>query len=379
MRIPIFWRLLLSYSAILLLSVGLSTYSIIQLGGLGAAARAALETGTRRIATIEILTDAFLSEVRYAGRFVITHAQELHDQYRQFNGDFNHSMRNLQALSASAEIHSRLSRIADLHHRYNDLFSREVSYIQSAQPYGESRYQQEKEKVLESALRELGLLNSYSHKNLQTKLEEMERAAVNGRTLAIATTLILVGLGFVLCYKISKNITGPLAELQRNTANDSAPRVHSPPEYYRIPEIQELAETLRAAQDRVRAAHESNAAFVHRISAELATPLVSLKNRLNYLNTTLEKTTTAEQRTNIVVLADETERLLQACARLHAPALPVMTTSALQTGFQAPGAVAAKAALTQQAVALLKRVLTKSLLVQTNRHGEVKSHEDSPT
>ena len=77
MRIPIFWRLLFGYSAILLLSVGLSTYSIIQLGGLSTTARAALDTDSRRIGNVEKLTDALLSEVRYAGRFIITHAEEL--------------------------------------------------------------------------------------------------------------------------------------------------------------------------------------------------------------------------------------------------------------------------------------------------------------
>jgi CHASE3 domain sensor protein len=377
---PIFWRLLLGYSAILLLSIGLSAYSIVQLGGLSTTARAAMESDTRRIATVETLTDAFLSEVRYAGRFVITHAPELHDQYRQFHSDFNRYMSDLEALSASAEIQSRLSRIADLHLRYSDLFDREVKYIRSAQPYGESRYQQEKEKVLESALRELEMLKTYSQKNLQIKLEGIERAASNGRTLAIATTLVLVGLGFALCYKISKSITAPLLELQCNTATEDRHHMDSGPDYSRIPEIQELSETLHRAKDHVRAAHESNAAFVQKISAEIATPLISLKNRLNHLNTTLGETATAEQRTILMVLADETERLIQGCARLQAPTLPAIATSERQMHLQAPRALPAGATLTQRALSLLAGMGGGIFrLFKTNRYREVKSHEKSRT
>jgi CHASE3 domain sensor protein len=380
MRIPIFWRLLLGYSAILLFSIALSSYSFIQLGRLGTTARAALETDNHRVAAVEKLADAFLSEVRYAGRFIITHAKELHDQYQQFNSDFARYMNELQALSTSVEIQSRLSRVADLHVRYHDLFAREVKYIQSAQPYGESRYQHEKEKVLESALRELELLKIYSHKNLQTKLREMERAASNGRRLATVTTLVLVGFGFALCYRISKSITAPLLELQLNTAAEAEGCVDSKSDYSRIPEIQDLSNTLDCVKDHLRAAHESNVAFVRKISSEFATPLVSFKNRLHYLHTTLGETATAEQRTILVVLADETERLVQGCARLKVPNLPAINTSQSQTVSQPTPARAADATLSQRTLSLLAEMGNGVFrLLKTKGCGKLRSHEKKRT
>jgi CHASE3 domain sensor protein len=373
MRIPVFWRILLGYSAILLLSVGLSAYSIIQLGNLSTTARAALETDTLRITTVEALTDAFLSEVRYAGRFIITHSKELYDQQRQFRSDFGRSMKDLQALSSGPEIQSRLARIADLHSRYNDLFEREVQYIRSAQPYGESRYKQEKEKVLESTLRQLELLKTLSQKSLQTNLKGMEEAASDGRTLAFATTLILVGVGLALSYKISKSITAPLLELRCNAA---APQSYADAgsDYSRIPEIQDLSETLRQAKDHVRAAHASNAAFVRRISVEFATPLISLKNRLNHLKTSLAETVTSEQRTNLIILADETERLIQGCAQIEAPTPPAVPLPQ-EKAFRAPAVRGADASLIHRTLSLLAGIA--GALVQpnnTNDHGKEKNH-----
>jgi CHASE3 domain sensor protein len=349
MQLPIFWRLLLGYSAILLLSVALSAYSIVQLGGLSSTARTALETDTRTIDRVDLLSDAFLSEVRYAGRFVITHSHELHDQYRQFNSDFRRYLSELQALSTSTEIHTRLSRIADLHLRYNDLFDQEVKYIQTGQPYGESRYRQEKEKVLESALRELERFKTYSQKNLQTKLKNMERAARDGRALAIATTLSLVGLGFALCYRISKSITTPLRELQRNTLGETGR--YTPP-YSRIPEIQNLFESLHQARDDLRVTHASNVALVHNISAEFATPLISLKTRLNHLQGTLGEAATADQQAIFVVLAEETDRLIQGCTRLRMPSPPeIMHRS--RVDLQLPSATATSPSFLRRALSLL--------------------------
>jgi CHASE3 domain sensor protein len=324
MRIPIFWRLSLGYLAILLLSAGLSAYSIIQLGGLSTKARAILQNDNQRIGTVEKLTDAFLSEVRYESRFVIAPAKELLDQYRQFNMDFARYMNDLQALPTVPDLKSRLARINHLHSRYHDLFQREVKYIQAAQPYGESRYRQEKEKILESTLRELDLLKTHSQRNLQTNLEEIEQAAGNSRSIAMTMTLLLIGIGFVLCYRISKTITAPLLEMQYNTDAGMESGADWSSDYSQVPEIHQLSETLHRAKDHLRAAHESNAAFVRQISDEFATPLISLKNRLNYLNRCLGEAATPEQRTILVILADETQRLIQNCARLQVPAQPAI-------------------------------------------------------
>ena len=54
--------------------LGVAAYSIVQLGSLSGTARAALDIDNRMMAYQETLTDAFLSEVRYAGRFLITRA-----------------------------------------------------------------------------------------------------------------------------------------------------------------------------------------------------------------------------------------------------------------------------------------------------------------
>lgn len=377
MRIPVFWRILLGYSAILLLSVGLSAYSIIQLDSLSTTARAALETDIRRITAIEALTDAFLSEVRYADRFIITHSDELYEQHRQFHGDFARYMKELQTVSTRPEIQSRLRVIADLHSRYTDLFEREVKYIRGGQPYGESRYKQEKQKVFESTLRQLELLKTVSQNNLQANLKGMEHGANKGRTLTMITTLILVVIGFAVSYNTSKSITAPLVELQRNTA---APNVYTnvTPKYSRIPEIQRLSEALARASDHLRASQATNAAFVHNISMEFATPLISLKNRLNYLNNSLAVTLTSDQRTTLAILADEVERLIQACAKLEPPSSTEMTNSEAEMDVQPRLSPYAEAGTVKRVLSLMAGI-AGGLLHPTAEKGLVKGqkHEES--
>ena len=212
MRIPIFWRLILGTLGILLLSIAACLYSIIQLGTLGQTARAALDGDHRMIGYQEALTDAFLSEVRYGGKYIITHTEDRHEQLRQFKNDFARYMEELKSLTQSEEVASSLDRVEQLHRQYHELFDREAGYIRANQTYAQSRYQQERDKVFDSTLGELERLKSFLQANLQDKLEGIDQAARTARQIAIITTLIVALLGTLFSLKISSSIAAPLKQ-----------------------------------------------------------------------------------------------------------------------------------------------------------------------
>src|SRR5262247_1223901 len=103
MTLSLFWRLTLGYAAILLLSIGVSIYAVVQLGELSTTARTAFETDYRTIEQQERLTDAFLSEVRYGGKFLLTQSPSSYDQFSQFKNDFLRYLNELKTLGITAE------------------------------------------------------------------------------------------------------------------------------------------------------------------------------------------------------------------------------------------------------------------------------------
>jgi CHASE3 domain sensor protein len=217
MNIPIFWRLVLGNAGVLVLSVVASLYSIDQLSTLSGNARAALDGDHRMIGYQEALTDAFLSQVRYGGNYIITHTEDRHEQLRQFKNDFIHYLSELKSLQQSEAIATSLSRVEQFHRQYHELFDREVEYIRAKQNYAQSRFQQERDHLLESALDELQRLKTLLQTNLHDKLEGMDQAARTARQIAIVMTLIVVLLGTLLSLKISTSITAPLKELKLET------------------------------------------------------------------------------------------------------------------------------------------------------------------
>ena len=199
-------RFVIGYSSMLLLMVAVSGYSIIQLGQLRDAAHMALRVDQRMIDYSEKLADAFLSEVRYAGQFVVTRSPVHLDQYKQFKADFDRYMAQLKSLAGSSDDVQRLTRAEEYHAQYSQLFEREGDYIKRKQPYGETRYREEKERLVDYLLREHEAFKSELQKSLQQRIEHIETAALESQKITLAATLLLVGMGVSFAYFLTGKI-----------------------------------------------------------------------------------------------------------------------------------------------------------------------------
>jgi hypothetical protein len=319
MALPLFWRLTLGYAAILLLSVGTSIYAIVQLSELSQTARVALETDYRTIAQQETLTDAFLSEVRYGGKYLLTQSPSSYDQFRQFKNDFLRYLSELKAAGTSAETSTQLVRVEHLHQSFHDLFEQESRYLKAGQPYAQSRYQQERDKILDNTLRELARLKDQLETNVHDKLGRLGGTARAARNIAIATTLILLIVGTALSLGISTSVTKPLVALTSRSKNESAD-MNGILQLSSIPEIQELAEVLARQKQRLRRAAIDNSSRMEQVTEELAARATSLKRQLNELKANNDSVMTPQGRASIATLIGDTDGLVQYCAEINAAA-----------------------------------------------------------
>lgn len=319
MGIPLFWRLFLGYAVILLLSVGSSIYSIVQLGTLSLTARAAVDTDYRMITQQENLTEAFLSEVRYGGKYLITRSPMHREQFDQFKGDFLRYLSEIKSSASYEDVTTQLLRIEQSHQRYHGLFEQEVTYLNAGQPYAQSRYQQERDKILESSLSDLDRLKDRLQKHVHEKLAHMDDAARTSRAIAIATSFILLILGTALSVRISASIAIPIRALTRKTqgeAFDSEAILERTP----IAEMQELYHATVQKERQLRATAQANTHLVERITEELASQLISFKKRLKDLKAESQSPGAPQRESSVEILIRDADRLVQQCAELNASA-----------------------------------------------------------
>jgi len=195
-------RLVIGYSSMLLLMLTVSGYSIIQLGNLKDSARVALRVEQRMIDDSEKLADAFLSEVRYSSKFSVTHSAGHVAQYEQFKADFDRYMAQLKSLATARAAAQHLARADEYHTQYRQLVGKEVDYINTNQAYAETRYREEKERLVDYLLREHEAFKSELQKSLQERIGNIEQAALTSQKFILAATLLLVALGALFAYRL---------------------------------------------------------------------------------------------------------------------------------------------------------------------------------
>lgn len=214
MVIPLLRQFIIGYLIMLNLMIAVCGYSVFQLGRLSAAAHVALNVEQRMIDQAARLADAFLSEARYAGKFAVTQAPVHYDEYKQFKADFERYMEQLKSLAASDDAIQRLSRAEEYHAQYHQLFEKEVGYIKTKQPYAESRYREEKERLVDYLLREHEAFKSDLQNSLQQRIGYIEKAAQESRNITLAATLVLVGVGVLfICWLTGRVSNGWLSSV----------------------------------------------------------------------------------------------------------------------------------------------------------------------
>src|SRR5690242_15369081 len=237
MSVPTLRRFIVSYSIMLALMVAVSGYSVMQLGKLSAAAHIAINVEQTMIAETNRLADAFLSEVRYAGKFTATQAPVHYEQYKQFTADFDRSMIRLKSLAASDEAMQRLSRAEEYHVQYQQLFAREVEYLKAKQPYAETRYREERERLVDYLLREDAALKSSLEGGLQQRIGYVEQTArANLRFTSIATLLLAI-FGFVFGFWLVGGLPASLMTPSRSLAVTTVSYLRSLPWARKIIEV----------------------------------------------------------------------------------------------------------------------------------------------
>ena len=227
MSTPMLRRFLISYTAMLIVMLSVSGYAVFQLGKLSSAAHIALSIEQRMIDQVDDLADAFLSEVRYAGKFTATQSPIQYDQFKQFKVDFERSLAQLKTLATEADESQRLSRVEEYHAQYDELFEKEVEYIRAKQPYAESRYREEKERLVDYLLREHDALKSNLENSLQQRIGFIEESARESQKLSLGATLLLAVLGIIFAYWLGGTVPGDLLSSARSRIATRIARLRS--------------------------------------------------------------------------------------------------------------------------------------------------------
>ncbi len=315
-RLTIFSRLMLGNLAVLVIATGVSAYAILQLGHMREITHRIIQVHNALIALDKDMTSALLSETRYEKKFVLLQDQSLYEGFLAAKADFEKYLNEAMALAESAKVTDALRRVRELNQAYQARFEEEIASVRPPGRAPRKRYSREKERLVNAAMEELAQLRALSQQSIIDTVQELDEAGTRARTVAMAITGTAFLFGIALSFGITRSITQPLACLKKKTRDiaEGIFEADTPPSS--PPEIGALAGAFNTMCAKLQEADRVKSDFYSLMSHELRTPLTSIREGTNMFLEGLGGEVTAKQRELLVIIAEESSRLIDLVSRL---------------------------------------------------------------
>src|SRR5574340_557458 len=115
MRTSIFFRLMMGYLLLLMLTMGVSLYSISKLGRVRDVTHSVILEDNVLLDLNKSLTNTLLTETLQEKKFIILHDQVYYNGFLQAWRDFDKYLASARGLARSPELSAMIDRIGTLH------------------------------------------------------------------------------------------------------------------------------------------------------------------------------------------------------------------------------------------------------------------------
>lgn len=317
MRFSIFSRLILSYFLIILIMGAVDAYTVLKLHQLNNEATRIFNVDERIVDLKQKLADSILTQLGYEKKFGITRDPTFRDQFISAEKDFNAYLAQAIAIADSQGKKDALDGVKLHYEQYEALAYEEMERVSAnSSPSLDSEHENEREKMVEQVLEGLKALETYSTKDIYTRMNLLQNATGSALKLAALMFAVAVVLIIGTSFVSTRSITNPLKILMEKTKEISRGVFNADLAISSPPEVSALARAVNIMCDKLQKVDAMKSEFFSTMSHELRTPLASIKQGINLVQEGVGGPIPDKQKRLFTIIYEETNRLIDIVNRL---------------------------------------------------------------
>jgi GGDEF domain-containing protein/CHASE3 domain sensor protein len=247
-------KLMLGYSVLLVLLVGISVYALANLDRLNEINNSILNTDLPVINTSEKMIDVILAQELYAQRYLILKTSDVLKLFWDKEKEFKELTEHIRYLPGHTEY--PIDQIVSLHTEYNYILSEALGWIEDPEsPIArafEKNVKAQQEKII-------AVIKNMKASALRDQNEKTGLTATIGR-IAFKASAVLCGLGLLFsvtaAFIITRNISGAIKKLKYATSMISEGKFDYRPDIRNKDELGDLAQAFVTMAKRLKQLEE---------------------------------------------------------------------------------------------------------------------------
>jgi GGDEF domain-containing protein len=253
-RLKIARKLMLGYSVLLILLVGISVYALFNLNRLNEINNSILKTDLPVISASEKMIDVILAQELYSQRYLILKTPEVLNQFWEKEKEFKQLINEIRSLPGYKAY--PIDQIDSLHTEYNHTLSEALGWIDDPSSIAaldlQKRIKAQQEKII-------AVIKGMAANALREQNEKTTLTATIGR-IAFKAAAVLCSLGLLFsltaAFVITRNISGVLKKLKHATGMISEGKFDHRPNIRNQDELGDLAKAFVIMAKRLKKLEE---------------------------------------------------------------------------------------------------------------------------
>jgi two-component system sensor histidine kinase GlrK len=309
-RFGIFSRLFLGFMAVLIPVLTVNGYLITRFNSLTVAAHHILNTDTRLINHGRKMSDTLLTQVRHERKYIILRDKTLLDNYMLSGTEFSQYLSESLPLADSPARKKALTRIAEAHSRYQDLFTEELARLKTGREYLQKTFLSQKNRETTIIFDEIREMRENIEKEMYQKIAGLETATASAYNIAMTMGGMALIWGLLVAIAIARGIARPIARVIDKTREVSRGAFSGDLRLTSPPEMAELAQAFNSMCVRLAEVDRMKSDFFSSMSHELRTPLTCIKMGTSQLREGMGGPLSEKQERIMAIIAEECDRLI---------------------------------------------------------------------
>jgi two-component system sensor histidine kinase GlrK len=314
LRLSIFWRLVLGFSAMIAVLAAVNVYVLVELRQF---TRLNTELVSRHYPSIETarwLLGSLYEQLKNEKQYTVVRDQDFLRSFHEEAGEFERVLAHTLKEEPSLAGRDLLWEAKRRHDEYLWLSSQKPSNARAVQHA--SDYEIRRDALIDRITMPLQSYISMHEGRISTLLNDSRTRAMRAESLTQQLIVLALLLGLGLAGLVSYSILHPIRRLQGHIRQIGFGNFGTPVEIAGPSDLRELAEAVGWMRKKLQELDEMKSDFLAHVTHELRTPLTSIHTGTQLLMEEIAGPVTGEQQEMLRMMIDNSRRLIELISTL---------------------------------------------------------------